>query len=160
MRRQWGHWLVGNTLTLWTHNAGNAAEHDVVKQVVKDFNAGQSNDISLDPTAGRLTVDRGHASLDVRARAGAYSLPCPAAKASGTPVELRIVVDRSIAEIYLATGQVLTLRFCPVGDGPWRLQAHSTGPGDFTVEAWGLGPGGIHQEPLLAGQVQDNMTAR
>jgi beta-fructofuranosidase len=97
-------------------------------------------DISLDPAVGRLTVDRGHASLDVRARAGAYSLPCAAAKVPGTPVELRVVVDRSIAEIYLATGQVLTLRFYPVGDGPWRLQAHSTGsgPSDFTVEAWDL----------------------
>ncbi|MEH0531929.1 glycoside hydrolase family 32 protein [Streptomyces stelliscabiei] len=119
-------------------------------------------DISLDPAAGRLTVDRGHASLDVRAWAGVYSLPCPAAKVPGTPVELRIVVDRSIAEIYLATGQVLTLRFYPVGDGPWRLQAHSTGPGAgcFTVEAWALDPGGIHQEPLLAAQGQDNMTAQ
>nr|WP_053748213.1 glycoside hydrolase family 32 protein [Streptomyces sp. MMG1533] len=108
-------------------------------------------DISLDPSAGRLTVDRGHASLDVRARAGAYSLPCPAAKVPGTPVELRIVVDRSIAEIYLATGQVLTLRFYPVGDGPWRLQAHSTGPGagNFTFEAWDMDPGRIHQEQLL-----------
>ncbi|WP_405730645.1 extracellular solute-binding protein [Streptomyces sp. NBC_01537] len=32
----------GNTLTLWTHNAGNATEYAVVKQVVKDFNASQS----------------------------------------------------------------------------------------------------------------------
>jgi multiple sugar transport system substrate-binding protein len=32
----------GNTLTLWTHNAGNATEYAVVKQIVKDFNAGQS----------------------------------------------------------------------------------------------------------------------
>jgi multiple sugar transport system substrate-binding protein len=32
----------GNTLTLWTHNAGNAAEYGVVKQVIKDFNASQS----------------------------------------------------------------------------------------------------------------------
>ncbi|WP_330285699.1 GH32 C-terminal domain-containing protein [Streptomyces sp. NBC_00576] len=108
-------------------------------------------DVSLDPTAGRLTVDRGHASLDVRARTGAYSLACPAAKEPGTPVELRVVVDRSIAEIYLATGQVLTLRFYPVGDRPWRLQAHGTGSGagDFTVEAWDLDPGRIHQQPHL-----------
>ncbi|MGR6971029.1 ABC transporter substrate-binding protein [Streptomyces cynarae] len=32
----------GNTLTLWTHNAGNAAEYGVVQQIVKDFNASQS----------------------------------------------------------------------------------------------------------------------
>ncbi|MGY0063621.1 extracellular solute-binding protein [Streptomyces sp. LZ34] len=32
----------GNTLTLWTHNAGNSAELDVVKKIIKDFNASQS----------------------------------------------------------------------------------------------------------------------
>ncbi|HEY5834833.1 extracellular solute-binding protein [Streptomyces sp.] len=32
----------GDTLTLWTHNAGNAAEYKVVQRIVKDFNAGQS----------------------------------------------------------------------------------------------------------------------
>ncbi|CAG6394718.1 extracellular solute-binding protein [Streptomyces cocklensis] len=32
----------GNTITLWTHNAGNAGEYKVVQQIVKDFNAGQS----------------------------------------------------------------------------------------------------------------------
>src|SRR3954470_8538475 len=31
----------GNTITLWTHNAGNAGEYKVVQQIVKDFNAGQ-----------------------------------------------------------------------------------------------------------------------
>ncbi|MFE9440095.1 glycoside hydrolase family 32 protein [Streptomyces sp. NPDC006602] len=113
--------------------------------------------ISLDATAGHLTVDRGHASLDPRARAGTYTVPCPDARVPGTAVELRVVVDRSIAEIYLATGQVLTLRFYPVGDGPWRLQAHTTGAGgsDLTVEAWALNPVEIRQEPLLASRRQD-----
>jgi multiple sugar transport system substrate-binding protein len=32
----------GNTLTLWTHNAGNATEYAVVKRIVTDFNASQS----------------------------------------------------------------------------------------------------------------------
>ncbi|WP_347710124.1 glycoside hydrolase family 32 protein [Streptomyces sp. HP-A2021] len=113
-------------------------------------------DISLDPTTGRLTVDRSHASLDARARGGSYAVPCPAATA-GTPVELRVIVDRSIAEVYLGDGRVLTLRFYPLAEGPWRLQARTTGTGrsDFTVEAWNLTPGGIRQEPLLAGQGQD-----
>ncbi|RKE17772.1 extracellular solute-binding protein [Streptomyces sp. TLI_171] len=31
----------GDTLTLWTHNAGNAAEYKVVQQIVDDFNASQ-----------------------------------------------------------------------------------------------------------------------
>ncbi|RZB13876.1 sugar ABC transporter substrate-binding protein [Streptomyces sp. F001] len=32
----------GDTLTLWTHNAGNSAELDVVKKIIKDFNTSQS----------------------------------------------------------------------------------------------------------------------
>jgi beta-fructofuranosidase len=72
-------------------------------------------------------------------------------------VELRLIVDRSIAEVHLGDGQVLTLRFYPLTDGPWRLQARTAGSGrsDFTVEAWNLAPGGIRQEPLLASQGQD-----
>jgi beta-fructofuranosidase len=78
--------------------------------------------------AGEVVVDRDHASLDPRARGGSYRMPCP----SG---ELRVVVDRSIAEIFTATGQVLTVRFYPVGDGPWRLEAQG-----FAVDAWELQP--------------------
>ncbi|MCT9113227.1 extracellular solute-binding protein [Streptomyces mirabilis] len=32
----------GNTLTLWTHNAGNSAELDVVKKIIKEFNGSQN----------------------------------------------------------------------------------------------------------------------
>ncbi|MGW3731060.1 ABC transporter substrate-binding protein [Streptomyces sp. NPDC000851] len=32
----------GDTLTLWTHNAGNSTELDVVKKIIKDFNTSQS----------------------------------------------------------------------------------------------------------------------
>ncbi len=96
-------------------------------------------DIRLDTDAGELVVDRDHASLDSRARGGSYRMPCP----SGQPVELRVVVDHSIAEIFLTTtGQVLTLRFYPTGQGPWRLEARSA-PGThlgFTADAWELHP--------------------
>ncbi|MFF3741185.1 glycoside hydrolase family 32 protein [Streptomyces sp. NPDC002566] len=96
-------------------------------------------DIRLDPDAGELVVDRDHASRDDRARGGSHRMPCP----TGRPVELRVVVDHSVAEVFLtSTGQVLTLRFYPTGDGPWRLQARSA-PGarlGFAVEAWELLP--------------------
>ncbi|MEW2417868.1 glycoside hydrolase family 32 protein [Streptomyces sp. NPDC046866] len=96
-------------------------------------------DIRCDAATGELVVDREHASLDARARAGSYRMPCPV----GRPVELRVVVDHSVAEVFLtSTGQVLTLRFYPTGDGPWRLQARSaldTRLG-YSVDAWNLRP--------------------
>ncbi|WP_328835408.1 glycoside hydrolase family 32 protein [Streptomyces europaeiscabiei] len=114
-------------------------------------------DITVDPSAGRLTVNRNHASLDPRAHPGTYALPCPAAHVPGASVELRVIVDRSIVEIYLASGQTLTFRFYPTGDRPWRLLAHTTGTRgtDFAVDAWDLTADGFHQQPLLAGRGQD-----
>ena len=106
-------------------------------------------DISLDLAAGRLVADRARASRDPRAKTGAYTMPCPAASAPGTAVEIHLVVDRSIIEIYLPTGQTLTLRFYPTGDAPWRLQARTTGARcGFVVEAWDLSPDGIRDELL------------
>ncbi|MFE7896439.1 glycoside hydrolase family 32 protein [Streptomyces sp. NPDC057424] len=96
-------------------------------------------DIRLDAAAGELVVDRDHASLDTRAQGGSYRMPCP----SGQPVELRVVVDHSIAEIFLTiTGQVLTLRFYPTSGGPWRLQARGAtdAPLGYAVDAWELLP--------------------
>ncbi|MFG3292614.1 glycoside hydrolase family 32 protein [Streptomyces sp. NPDC048179] len=96
-------------------------------------------DIRLDAGTGELVVDRDHASLDTRARGGAYRMPCPA----GQPVELRLVVDHSLAELFLTTtGQVLTLRFYPTGDTPWRLQARTAPDArlGYAVDAWELLP--------------------
>jgi beta-fructofuranosidase len=96
-------------------------------------------DLRLDTEAGELVVDRDHASLDTRAYGGSYRMPCP----TGRPVDLRVVVDHSIAEVFLTTtGQALTLRFYPTGQGPWRLQAR-TAPGTclgYAVDAWELHP--------------------
>ena len=96
-------------------------------------------DIRLDAATGELVVDRDHASADARAHGGAYRMPCP----TGQPVELRVVVDHSIAEVFLtSTGQVLTLRFYPTGNGPWRLQAHTAPDArlGYAVDAWELLP--------------------
>ncbi|MCX5328589.1 MULTISPECIES: glycoside hydrolase family 32 protein [unclassified Streptomyces] len=99
-------------------------------------------DIRID-AAGELVVDRDHASLDPRAHGGTYRVPCPEARAvSGAPVELRLVVDRSVAELYLPSGRALTLRFYPTGGAPWRIEAHAGGEGSlgYTVGAWNLRP--------------------
>ncbi|WEH41970.1 glycoside hydrolase family 32 protein [Streptomyces sp. AM 2-1-1] len=111
-------------------------------------------DIRLDPAAGQLTVDRSHASLDTRARGGSYALPFPAMRRRGSAVGLRVIVDRSIAEIYLADEQVLTLRFYPLGEGPWRLEARTTGTlrSEFAVEAWDLTRADAPREPTLTGR--------
>ncbi|MFJ9723102.1 GH32 C-terminal domain-containing protein [Streptomyces sp. NPDC101209] len=96
-------------------------------------------DLRLDAAAGELVVDRDHASSDDRAHRGSYRMPCP----TTGPVDLRLVVDHSVAEVFLtATGQVLTLRFYPTGDGPWRLQARTAPHSrlNYTVDAWHLLP--------------------
>ena len=96
-------------------------------------------DIRIDAAAGELVVDRDHASLDARAHGGSYRMPCP----TDGPVELRMVVDHSIAEVFLtSTGQVLTLRCYPTGDGPWRLQVHNAPDArlSYSVDAWELLP--------------------
>lgn len=100
-------------------------------------------DIRIDAATGELVVDREHASLDERAHGGTYRIPCPEAETtSGATIELRLVVDRSVAELYLPSGQALTLRFYPTGGGPWRIEAHAAGTGriGYTIAAWNLRP--------------------
>jgi beta-fructofuranosidase len=106
-------------------------------------------DIRLDPVGGELVVDRDSASLDARAHGGTYRMPCP----SDQPIDLRVIVDHSIAEIFLtSTGQVLTLRCYPTGEGPWRLQTHSAPDTSlrYGVDAWELLPIEI-KEPATDG---------
>lgn len=107
-------------------------------RLVTDTEGTEYLDLRLDPAAGELVVDRDHASRDPRAHGGTHRLPCP-----DGPVELRLVVDHSIAEVFLtSTDQVLTLRFYPTGDGPWRLQAR-TAPDtrlSYAIDAWELRP--------------------
>ncbi|MFJ5842902.1 glycoside hydrolase family 32 protein [Streptomyces shenzhenensis] len=94
-------------------------------------------DIVHHPVTGELVVDRDHASLDPRAKRGSFRLP-----AEGHTATLRILLDHSVAEIFTATGRTLTVRFYPVGDGPWCVQVGATGVGlaAYTVGAWDLTP--------------------
>ncbi|MFP3989714.1 GH32 C-terminal domain-containing protein [Streptomyces sp. E11-3] len=69
---------------------------------------------------GALLVDRGHASGDPRAHVGTCRMPLPQA-APGHSVELRLILDHSIAEVFSDLGEALTLRHYPSGTGPWRL---------------------------------------
>jgi beta-fructofuranosidase len=87
--------------------------------------------------SGELVVDRDHASLDPRAKGGSWRLP-----SEGSTATLRILLDHSVAEIFTASGRALTVRFYPVGDGPWRVQMGATGVGSaaYMVGAWDLTP--------------------
>ncbi|MDX3645783.1 glycoside hydrolase family 32 protein [Streptomyces sp. MB09-02B] len=97
-------------------------------------------DITLDAGTGEIIVDRTHASREPRAKDGSWRIPRPVE--AGESVDLRVVVDHSIAEIFLGTGEALTLRFYPLGEDPWHLQAHAAGTGTaaFELQAWELNP--------------------
>ncbi|WLW58233.1 glycoside hydrolase family 32 protein [Streptomyces sp. YU58] len=94
-------------------------------------------DIVHHRVTGEVVVDRDHASLDSRAKRGSWRLP-----SEGATTTLRILLDHSVAEIFTASGRTLTLRFYPVGDGPWRVQMDATGLASaaYTVDAWDLSP--------------------
>lgn len=95
-------------------------------------------EIRHDRTTGELIVDRDHASLGQRARGGTSRIP----HLADQPLDLRVIVDHSIAELFTSTGEALTVRFYPSNTNPWRLQAFAA-PGarlDYTVEAWEMNP--------------------
>lgn len=52
-------------------------------------------------------VDRENASLDPKANRGTFRMPYP----FGEPVDLRLIVDHSIAEIFLSTGTGLATNY-------------------------------------------------
>ncbi|GAA1955586.1 glycoside hydrolase family 32 protein [Nocardioides panacihumi] len=97
-------------------------------------------DIVLDGTTGELVVSRESASLDLRAKRGEWRLATGIGP--GESVEVRAVLDHSVVEVFLATGEAVTARFYPVGAGPWRLEVTTSGTGQaaYAVEAWELVP--------------------
>ncbi|MFF7889594.1 extracellular solute-binding protein [Streptomyces sp. NPDC020794] len=62
----------GNTLTLWTHNAGNSAELDVVKKIIKEFNGGSQSKYKVKLQA----FPQSDYNNSVVAAASAHKLPC------------------------------------------------------------------------------------
>ncbi|GAA3110095.1 glycoside hydrolase family 32 protein [Streptomyces rectiviolaceus] len=76
--------------------------------------------LDLEIRDGALTVDRGHASADARAHVGSYRMPLPELVPDGE-LELRIILDHSIAEIFSGSGEALTLRFYPAQCDAWTL---------------------------------------
>ncbi|MGP4086564.1 glycoside hydrolase family 32 protein [Streptomyces sp. KR55] len=112
-------------------------------RLITDATGSEYLDITRDPATGGVVVDRSHASLDPRAKDGSWRLPAQAG-----PVDLRIVLDHSVVEVFTAEGQALALRLYPVGGAPWRLRATASGttPAPYTVEAWDLAGLQIHDK--------------
>ncbi|MEV4334003.1 glycoside hydrolase family 32 protein [Streptomyces sp. NPDC049597] len=112
-------------------------------RLITDAAGGEYLDVVRDPATGEVVVDRSHASLDPRAKGGSWRLP-----ARPGPVDIRVVLDHSVAEVFTADGHALSLRFYPVGGAPWRLRATATGPdpAHYAVEAWDLAGVRIHDK--------------
>ncbi|WP_425826684.1 glycoside hydrolase family 32 protein [Streptomyces fractus] len=100
-------------------------------RVVTSSDGDEFLDVRRDAETGDVVVDRSSASLDSRAKRGSWRLP-----AAPGPVELRVLLDGSVAEIFTADGQALTARFYPVGDADWRLV--TTGTDAYAVDAWDI----------------------
>lgn len=62
-------------------------------------------------------------------------------------------MDGSIAEIFLGTGEALIVRFYPMGEEPWRLQARASGdgPASFEAQVWELDPLSIKSDDDASG---------
>ncbi|MFJ8468832.1 GH32 C-terminal domain-containing protein [Streptomyces swartbergensis] len=121
-------------------------------RLVASADSAEYLDIRIDPAAGELVVDRDNASVDPRAQGGTCGVPCPAAS-----VELRLVVDRSVAELYLPSGRALTLRFYPTGDAPWRIEARA-GDGGPRLHGQCVEPAAPHR--ALPGRRRDRADGR
>ncbi|MDT0309232.1 glycoside hydrolase family 32 protein [Streptomyces sp. DSM 44917] len=93
-------------------------------------------ELRRDPDSGEVVADRDRASLDPRAKGGAWRLP--AGDGDGATARLRILLDHSVAEIFTEDGRALTLRCYPVGGAAWS--AHATGGAAWAVDAWDLDP--------------------
>ncbi|OAH10184.1 glycoside hydrolase family 32 protein [Streptomyces jeddahensis] len=104
---------------------------DAGLRLVTDAQGHEYLSLHRDPATGDVVVDRSRASLDARAKRGAWRLPAGEGEA-----QLRVLLDHSVAEVFTAEGQALTLRFYPVGRAAWRLE--TTGQGSYAVAAWDL----------------------
>lgn len=90
-----------------------------------------------DREAGRLTLERDHASLDPEAHGGVYGGDLELS--ADEPLELRVYVDRSIVEVYANGRAVLTARVYPARQDSTGLEviAEDPPPAD-AVAIWEL----------------------
>ncbi len=93
--------------------------------------------LTLDRSRGEVWLDRGRASLDTSARGGRYGGPLDPA----TPIDhVRILLDRSIVEVFIDDRVALTARIYPTREDSTGLEVVGTpsSVADVTLRAWSL----------------------
>jgi hypothetical protein len=108
--------------------------------------------LAVDPTTSvRLQRGRSGLALDIDVEQRRVVLTRPpvdparsswateGAVAGTGPVDLRLVLDGSVVEAYVAGGPVFTERVYPSGDDPWMLSVRSEGAGSCLVTVTRLG---------------------
>ena len=93
--------------------------------------------LTLDRTRGEVWLDRDRASLDASARGGRYGGPLDPV----TPIDhVRILLDRSIVEVFLDGRVALTARIYPTREDSTGLEVVGTpsSVGDVALRAWSL----------------------
>jgi beta-fructofuranosidase len=95
--------------------------------------------VGVDTTEGLVWLDRDVASLDPQAPGGRHEVRVPVA--ADRPTELRIVVDRSIVEVFVA-GVTLTGRIYPTRDDSIGVEVVQPAgrPDAVRLRAWPLRP--------------------
>jgi beta-fructofuranosidase len=78
-------------------------------------------EISVDHEAGRVSINRDHASIDPRADRGVFTV-ADLDNLRSAAEGMRGFVDGSILELFLPSGRVATTRFYPTSPPPWRLE--------------------------------------
>ena len=91
-------------------------------RVVVSFGDDERLEIELDPVANTLTIDRGHAGLDLDAQNARMQATDAFAPAANRPAA-RIFIDGSVVEVFTSAGRVLSTRIYPTTPPPWTIEA-------------------------------------
>lgn len=79
-------------------------------------------EVHVDVDRNTVTIDRGHASTDVRAHGG-VSTAWDAFDSSASRPALRLFIDGSVVEAFTSAGRVVTTRVYPTHAPPWTIEA-------------------------------------
>lgn len=86
------------------------------------FSDAEYLDIAVDVDADTLTVDRAHASADLRADPRPAVIRAPFDRTADRPA-VRVLLDGSIVEVFTSAGRAVTTRVYPTQAPPWSVEA-------------------------------------